>query len=181
MDVSFFSRRMAPVLQVAQRFTRRAAGAGRRRLIAQAAGLMALALAAVAPGGGVALADEPLVAVTAHGRTTLTVELADDPTERARGLMFREALPADHGMLFDFGTTADVAFWMKNTPLSLDMIFIREDGEVVRVVPNTVPYSTTEIPSGAPVRFVLEVEAGTARRLGITAGTRFEGERFLKP
>lgn len=153
-------------------------------MVARAAGVAMLAFVAATSGAALlpsaAVADEAVAVVTPRGRTALTVELADDPGERARGLMFREALPKDHGMLFDFGTTADVAFWMKNTPLSLDMIFIREDGEVVRVVPNTVPYSTAEIPSGAPVRFVLEVEAGTARRLGIAPGSHFEGERFLK-
>ncbi len=139
---------------------------------------LAIAVSLVVTPVAAASTDETLAVSTAKGRATITAEIADDPTTRAHGLMFRESLPQNHGMLFDFGTSDDVSFWMKNTPLSLDMIFIREDGTVARVVPNTVPYSTTAIPSGDPVRFVLELEAGSARRLGIVAGTRLTGPRF---
>lgn len=125
-----------------------------------------------------ALADQPLTIVTKDGQShAFTVEIADDPMERARGLMFREEMAPDHGMLFDFAREQPVSFWMKNTPLSLDMIFAKADGTIVRIAENTTPQSTEAVPSEAPVRFVLEVVAGTSERLGIEAGDRIEHAR----
>ncbi|WP_018701164.1 DUF192 domain-containing protein [Amorphus coralli] len=125
-----------------------------------------------------ALADTPLTVVTKDGEShAFTVEIADDPMERARGLMFREEMAPDHGMLFDFAREQPVSFWMKNTPLSLDMIFAKADGTIVRIAENTTPHSTDAVPSGAPVRFVLEVVAGTSDRLGIAPGDRIEHAR----
>jgi hypothetical protein len=81
-------------------------------------------------------------------------------------------MAADHGMLFDFETPQPVVMWMRNTPLPLDMLFIDADGRIAGVAADTTPFSEAMIPSPRPVRFVLEVNAGTARRLGIAAGDR---------
>jgi uncharacterized membrane protein (UPF0127 family) len=106
------------------------------------------------------------------------VEMAVTPEETARGLMFRRELPDGHGMLFDFKTDQPVSFWMKNTYISLDMIFIRSDGRIARIAENTEPLSERNIPSGAPVRAVLEVIAGTARKLAIAPGDVVAGPIF---
>lgn len=121
---------------------------------------------------------EPLVVETASGQHGFMVELADSDEARGRGLMYRETLPADEGMLFDFQRSQEVYFWMKNTYVSLDMIFIREDGTVAAIAENTQPLSERVIPSGAPVRFVLEVVAGTARRIGLSLGDRVTHQRI---
>jgi uncharacterized membrane protein (UPF0127 family) len=86
--------------------------------------------------------------------------------------MFRKELPEGRGMLFDFHRDQDVSFWMQNTYIQLDMIFIRGDGRILRIAENTEPLSTRMIPSGGPVRAVLEVIGGTARKLGIAPGDR---------
>jgi uncharacterized membrane protein (UPF0127 family) len=86
--------------------------------------------------------------------------------------MFRASMAPDRGMVFDFLVEQETTFWMKDTPLSLDMVFIRGDGTVTRIARNTVPYSEALIPSGAPVRYVLEVVAGTADRIGLIGGDR---------
>ena len=100
-------------------------------------------------------------------RTEFTAELAATPEHRAKGLMFRTDLADDHGMLFDFKQTRSVSMWMKNTPLSLDMVFTDDQGAVLYIARDTVPYSEEIITPGMPVYAVLEVKAGTARRLGI--------------
>jgi uncharacterized protein len=92
--------------------------------------------------------------------------------------MFRKELPDGHGMLFDFEQDQPVSFWMHNTYISLDMIFIAGDGRIVRIAENTEPLSDRLVPSGAPVRAVLEVIAGTARKFGIAPGDRVEGSIF---
>ncbi len=86
--------------------------------------------------------------------------------------MFRKKLPEGQGMLFDFHSEQDVSFWMENTYIPLDMIFIRGNGSILRIAENTEPLSTRIIPSGGPVRAVLEVIGGTARKLGIAPGDR---------
>ena len=101
-----------------------------------------------------------------------SVEIADSQAEREKGLMFRKHLPDGQGMLFDFDGEQDIAMWMKNTYIPLDMIFIRGDGSIARIAENTTPMSTAIIPSVTPVRAVLEVAGGTAARLGITPGDR---------
>jgi len=122
-------------------------------------------------------ADTTAELVTASGRHRFTVEIADTVAARSRGLMFRDSMAPDHGMLFDFGTDQDVAFWMKNTILSLDMVFIRGDGTVVSIAPATTPFSLEPVPSAAPARFVLEVIAGTAARIGLKPGDRLVSPR----
>jgi uncharacterized protein len=110
--------------------------------------------------------------VSASGVHAFNVELATNDAERERGLMYRKELPAGQGMLFDFQHEEPVSFWMHNTYISLDMIFIGGDGRIVRIAENAKPMSDDLIPSGAPVRAVLEVIAGTARSLGIAPGDR---------
>jgi len=110
--------------------------------------------------------------VTRTGVHVFDVEMAVTPEDRSKGLMFRKELPAGQGMLFDFEGEGPIAMWMKNTFVSLDMIFIRADGRIARIAENTTPHSETTIPSGAPVKAVLEVVAGTAKRLGIATGDR---------
>jgi uncharacterized membrane protein (UPF0127 family) len=104
------------------------------------------------------------------GVHVFSVEIAENDADRAKGLMFRKELPEGKGMLFDFKREQDVAFWMENTYISLDMLFIRGDGTILRIAENTEPLSTRIIPSGGPVRAVLEVIGGTARKLGIAPG-----------
>ena len=127
----------------------------------------------------VVIARAPFAATTGtleiaskSGVHAFEVELAITPEEKEHGLMFRRELPQGHGMLFDFGFDQPVAFWMKNTFIPLDMLFIRADGRILRIAENTEPLSERNIPSGGPVRAVLEVIGGTAKKLGIAAGDR---------
>lgn len=106
------------------------------------------------------------------GVHVFSVELAVTDEERERGLMFRRSVPEFTGMLFDFKRDQEVTMWMKNTYVSLDMIFIQGDGRIRRIAENTETESLKIIPSGGPVRAVLEVAAGTARKLGIQPGDR---------
>lgn len=116
--------------------------------------------------------------ITATGIHDFTVEIADDPVERAEGLMFRENMARDHGMLFDFADEDFRSFWMKNTPLPLDIIFIKADGTVDSIAHNTTPFSTEGIPSYGPVRFVFEVNAGVADEIGLKPGDRLLHRRI---
>jgi uncharacterized membrane protein (UPF0127 family) len=109
---------------------------------------------------------------TRTGVHVFAVEIADTDAERAKGLMFRKKLPEGHGMLFDFGREQDVAMWMENTYIPLDMLFIQADGRVLNIAEDTVPLSTRIISSSGPVLAVLEVIAGTARKYGIAPGDR---------
>jgi uncharacterized membrane protein (UPF0127 family) len=106
------------------------------------------------------------------GVHAFAVELAVTDEERAKGLMFRKEVPEGRGMLFDFKHEQPVSMWMKNTYVSLDMLFIRDDGRIARIAERTEPMSERIIASGVPVRAVLEVVAGTARKLGIAPGDR---------
>jgi uncharacterized membrane protein (UPF0127 family) len=121
---------------------------------------------------------QPLTIVTASGRHTFQVELADNDASRAQGLMYRRSLAPDRGMLFDFKRVEPISMWMQNTYVSLDMLFIRPDGTIARVAMNAEPLSTRTIPSGEPVLAVLEVVAGTAARLGIKPGDKVEHPLF---
>jgi uncharacterized membrane protein (UPF0127 family) len=107
---------------------------------------------------------------TSTGTWPFQVELADDAAERAQGLMYRREMAPDHGMLFDMGETRPVGFWMKNTIVSLDIIFIGTDGRVRSIAEDTAPFSEAVIASGVPVRFVLELVAGTARKINLRPG-----------
>jgi uncharacterized membrane protein (UPF0127 family) len=132
----------------------------------------------VATGPALAAEFQTLEIVSKTGVHVFQVELAITPEEHERGLMFRRELPGGQGMLFDFHVDQPVAFWMKNTYIPLDMIFIRGDGRILRIAENTEPLSERNIPSGGPVRAVLEVIAGTARKLGIAPGDRVGGSIF---
>ena len=107
---------------------------------------------------------------SSQGLHSFKVELATTPAQMELGLMYRQNLPADAGMLFVYPSEQSVAFWMKNTLIPLDMLFIGADGHIRRIVERTIPLSTNPIPSGDPVRAVLEINGGAAERLGIHAG-----------
>jgi len=121
---------------------------------------------------------QTLEIATRTGVHVFAIELAVTDEERARGLMFRKELPEGRGMLFDFKRDQDISMWMENTFISLDMIFIRSDGRIARIAENTEPMSQRIISSGGPVRGVLEVAAGTARKLGISLGDRVAHPAF---
>jgi uncharacterized membrane protein (UPF0127 family) len=101
----------------------------------------------------------------------VSVDIADTPELRSRGLMFVENMPAMHGMLFVYDREQPVSFWMKNTLIPLDMIFADSSGVVQRVHENAIPGDLTGIPGGSEIQFVLEINAGMSDRLGIDAGT----------
>ena len=112
------------------------------------------------------------------GVHVFTVEIADTDAARERGLMYRKELPPGRGMLFDFHREQQVGFWMRNTLIPLDMIFIDGRGRIVSIAQNAKPLSEDVIMSGGPVRAVLEVIGGTARRLGIAPGDRVSNPIF---
>jgi uncharacterized membrane protein (UPF0127 family) len=115
---------------------------------------------------------QPLEIVTTSGVQFFSVEMATTEEERTTGLMYRKELPDGKGMLFDFSPEQQVSMWMKNTYISLDMIFIRADGRILRIAENTEPQSTSIISSGGLAKGVLEVIAGTAKKYGIRPGDR---------
>ena len=145
-------------------------------LLAVAAMLAVLCLSVV----GHAAELQPLEIVTKSGVQVFSVELAKTDEERATGLMYRKELADGRGMLFDFTPEQPVSMWMKNTFISLDMIFIGADGRVLRIAENTEPQSTRIISSGGPAKGVLEVIAGTARKYGIAPGDRIAHPLFGK-
>jgi len=105
-------------------------------------------------------------------RHKFTVEMADTDERRTLGLMYRTSMAADAGMLFDFKSDKPVSMWMRNTRIPLDMLFITRDGRVLNIAQRTVPFTEHSIPSDGPVRAVLELNGGTAERLGLKAGDR---------
>jgi uncharacterized membrane protein (UPF0127 family) len=131
-----------------------------------ATGLAALA-ACSGSGGG------PVVTVhSATGDAKVAVELARTREQLARGLMYRTELAEGAGMLFIFGDEAERSFWMSNTPIPLDIIYIRNDATIVSIAANTTPYSEKQIPSRGPARYVLEVPGGWSARHGVKPGDR---------
>ena len=112
----------------------------------------------------------PLTIKTSKGERKFRVEIARTSEEQARGMMFRESLPADGGMIFPLIPPRYASFWMKNTLIPLDMIFIRSDGTIERIEPETVPHSLQPSSSGEPVAAVLEIDGGMAAKLGIAEG-----------
>ena len=127
---------------------------------------------AVASAPASAASFQPLEIVTKNGVQVFSVEMATTEEEKQTGLMYRKELADGKGMLFDFNPEQEVSMWMKNTYVSLDMIFIRADGRILRIAENTEPLSTKIISSGGPARAVLEVVAGTAQKYGIRPGDR---------
>ena len=110
---------------------------------------------------------------TARGPVRFTMEVAADEASREYGLMFRRAMADDHGMIFDFHTPpTNVAFWMKNTLIPLDMLFVGPDGRIVNIAVMAKPHDETPVPSAGPIRAVIEINGGLAGKLGIRPGDR---------
>lgn len=138
-------------------------------------------LAGTAPALGRADLTQLTIVTRAGARHTFQLEIANTNESRARGLMFRRQLAEDRGMLFDFGPgETDVSMWMKNTYIPLDMVFIRANGTIHHIAENTTPLSEATISSHGPVKGVLEVIGGTARRLGFASGDRVEHPFFRR-
>lgn len=116
----------------------------------------------------------PLRVITARGPHAFRVEVARTPQEQAKGLMFRTEMGADEGMLFPYDQPHVLSFWMRNTVLSLDLVFIDEQRRIINIAENAVPYSEQSILSDAPGIAVLELNGGRARELGIVAGDKVE-------
>lgn len=104
--------------------------------------------------------------------STLQVQLADEPEERSQGLMDVHTMPRDYGMLFIFEEERPQSFWMANTPLSLDIMYVNSDSSIVRIYQNTTPFSESSLPSGDPAMFVIETNAGYALEHGISEGMK---------
>ena len=125
-------------------------------------------------------AGEKLIIKSGDKSHRFQVELADTPSSRMKGLMFREKLDQEKGMLFVFEKTSIQSFWMQNTLIPLDMIFIRPDGVIVKIHPMAKPKDLTMISSGRPVKAVLEINGGLAQKLGIKTGDRVIYDVFAK-
>jgi uncharacterized membrane protein (UPF0127 family) len=123
---------------------------------------------------------EPLTVETSSGTHPFLVEVMRTGPQRERGLMFRRYLPEDRGMLFEFQTEQPLMMWMKDTYLSLDMIFISRSGKIVKIAQNTEPLSERIISSGSPAAAVLEVKAGTAKRIGLGIGDKVRHPIFAE-
>ena len=121
---------------------------------------------------------EVLTIETHQGQVRLNVEIADDEAERNRGLMYRDPLPDDRGMLFHFQEPEHASFWMRNTPSSLDIIFIGVDGRILNIADHTTPYSDAPVPATGLTRGVLELRAGRAQELGLRPGDRVRHRIF---
>ncbi|WP_294642664.1 DUF192 domain-containing protein [uncultured Aureimonas sp.] len=120
-----------------------------------------------------ALADTATLK-TSSGAHAIAVEVADTPQKREIGLMNRDSLAEDTGMLFDFHEDREVSMWMKNTLIPLDMLFVDKTGTIVRIARNAKPHSLETIPSGKPVRYVLEINGGAAAGYGAKTGDKLE-------
>jgi len=141
------------------------------------AALAVAALAAMIVSGDAeasALRVEPVALVSETGRHIINAEIADTPQTRATGLMFRRDLAADAGMLFIYDDPQNITMWMKNTYISLDMIFADARGQIISIARDTEPFSTDIIEAGGAAKVVLEVPAGTARRLKLKRGDRLD-------
>jgi uncharacterized membrane protein (UPF0127 family) len=128
------------------------------------------ALALLAQLSFAQLATAPLSIKTDEATHAFTVEIANTPEAITQGMMFRESMAPDAGMLFDFGEVRQASMWMKNTLISLDMLFIDADGQVIAIARNAVPGSTRSLGPGVPVRAVLEIPGGRAKELGVQPG-----------
>jgi uncharacterized protein len=143
---------------------------------------LALVVLVVVSAGGPACGDglEALEIGTATGPHAFQVEIAKDDASRERGLMDRRYMAPNHGMLFEFDRDAPATFWMKNTYIPLDMIFIARTGVVMRIVASAEPLSERVIPSGGPCAAVLELNGGTAAAIGLRVGDKVR-HPFFKP
>ena len=141
-----------------------------------------LAAAVVILSGAAACsADNKAVLHTAKGDFTFNIEIADTDATRAKGLMFRTELAPDAGMLFDYHKEQLAAFWMQNTLIPLDMVFIGADGVVKTIHVNARPLDTTSIPSEVPIQFVLEIAGGRSVEIGLAVGDKMDHPRVSKP
>ena len=139
--------------------------------------LLAILLATALPGGAAEpqlqqFATSHLTIVSADGPHRFMVELAETPGQMEQGLMFRRSLAPDAGMLFDFKQPTVATMWMRNTLIPLDMLFVDQRGLIVNIAQRAVPESDQTIAAAAPVRAVIELNGGTAERLGIKPGDR---------
>jgi uncharacterized protein len=123
------------------------------------------------------LEQVPLTINSANGKHRFTVEVARTAEEQAQGLMFRNSVPADRGMIFPYDPPVQVSFWMKNTLVPLDMVFIGPDGKIGRIAANTTPMSLDPVASIDPVSAVLEIAGGRAAELGIREGDKVDWPR----
>lgn len=120
----------------------------------------------------------PLTIVSGDTRHAFTVELANDPIEISTGMMFRESMAADRGMLFDLGEPREASFWMKNTLIPLDMLFINSEGEILAIAENAVPRSERQVAPGVVSKAVLELNGGASAELGLSPGDVVEHAIF---
>jgi uncharacterized protein len=131
----------------------------------------------LAAGVSACRSDPRAIISTKSGKEyAVRVETADTPAKRELGLQYRRELADDQGMLFLFPAPSVLAFWMKNTPISLDMIFISSDLRIVGIVRETVPFSLEPLSAGVPSQYVLEIKGGLARAKGIDVGDRVKVE-----
>src|SRR5918996_5417997 len=140
-----------------------------------------LCLSAAAAAASVSFEESPLTVDAANGQFEFLVEMAVSPAQRSQGLMFRESLAEDRGMLFDFGKPQRATMWMRNTYVPLDMLFIDVHGQITQIAANTEPLSDAMIASREPVRAVLELRGGVSAKLGIKPGDRVIHPLFADP
>jgi uncharacterized membrane protein (UPF0127 family) len=138
--------------------------------------LLASEVAVAKPAGKL----EAVEILTSKGRARFQVEIAATHAEQQRGLMFRKALAADRGMLFTYARPQPAAFWMKNTLIPLDIIYIAPNGRVLSIVRNAQPHNEMPLPSGGPILGVLEIAGGRAAQLGILPGDKVLHRIFPK-
>jgi uncharacterized membrane protein (UPF0127 family) len=167
---------MSALMNFALMVARRISG----RLVTSLAAASAVLAIVCANPAVQAASFQPLEIVTKSGVQVFSVEMATTEEEKTQGLMHRKELADGKGMLFDFSPEQQISMWMKNTYISLDMIFIRADGRILRIAENTEPHSTKIISSGGLARGVLEVIAGTAQKYGIQPGDRVAHPLFNK-
>ena len=140
-----------------------------------------LCLSAAAVPASVSFEESSLTVDAANGRFEFLVEMAVNPAQRGQGLMFRESLEEDRGMLFDFGEPQRATMWMRNTYVPLDMLFIDANGQITQIAADTQPLSDAVIASREPVRAVLELRGGVSAKLGIKPGDRVIHPLFSEP
>ena len=151
-----------------------------RYLRAIAIGALLCVAAAAAPAS-VSFEESSLTVDAADGQFEFLVEMAVNPAQRSQGLMFRESLEEDRGMLFDFGKSQRATMWMRNTYVPLDMLFIDAHGQITQIAADTRPLSDAVIASREPVRAVLELRGGVSAKLGIKPGDRVIHPLFTDP
>ena len=124
--------------------------------------------------------DQLALTIVSGGKThRFTVEVARSPEQQQTGMMNRNALAPNRGMIFPYETPQSVAFWMKNTLIPLDLIFIAPGGKILRIEENAVPYSLDQIPSGGPIEAVLELAGGRSAELKLKAGDQVDWPRSV--